>query len=143
MRTPTVALALIAAALALLFGAGCGTKSTGQAKPETKTTTSGVSVETTKKPVSKHNTKSNKAVKACGQYQSADLTACRDSYRGCAATAKAKVQAYYSDKGPGLDAIAIKYSKGMYGNAEAGFLWQAGMSGCLAALTDEYDRLYR
>lgn len=70
---------------------------------------------------------------------SRDKTACRNSYAICAATAKTKVRAYYFSKGPDLDTIAIRYAKSTY-NSDT---WQAAYGGCLAALTHEYDQLYR
>jgi hypothetical protein len=71
---------------------------------------------------------------------SADERACHDSYAGCKLNAKATVQEYYSGSGPTLDTVALKYAKGEYGSS--GYTWQAGMSGCLAALTDEYQRAH-
>jgi hypothetical protein len=141
MSTLRIAVALLAAALALLFGAGCGTKSTSstsQTKPETKTTT---------KTTTSHNAEKTYKQKACGDLPvSTDRAACRDSYAACAASAKAKVQAYYMSKGPDLYTIARSYANGVYGSSEDERLlggWQAGFGGCEAALLDEYDHLYR
>jgi hypothetical protein len=78
---------------------------------------------------------------ACDLPISGDRLICRDSYTACAPTAKAKVKAYYNSTGPTLDTIAESYAKDIYGSS--GFRWQAGYAGCLAALMDEYDRLYR
>lgn len=80
---------------------------------------------------------------ACGNLPaSTDRNACHDSYFSCSLGAKAKVRAYYSGTGASLDTIATHYAKGTYGADPLGG-WQAGYGGCLAALQDEYDRLYR
>jgi hypothetical protein len=70
-----------------------------------------------------------------------DRAVCLSSYGVCLASAKSKVQSYYLGKTTAtLDTIAARWAKDAYGSR--GFTWQAGMTGCLAALMDEYRLLY-
>jgi hypothetical protein len=69
-----------------------------------------------------------------------DRKACHFSYTYCLTTARADVRKYYNGQGPTLDTIAMRYAKDTYGNDYLN--WQAGYGGCIAALSDAYDRLY-
>jgi hypothetical protein len=69
-----------------------------------------------------------------------DEATCRSSYSDCAIDAKPKVEAYYNGRGATLDVVGMRYGKANYGSD--GFTWQVAMTGCMAALQDEYQRLY-
>ena len=78
---------------------------------------------------------------ACALPIASDRLACRSSYTGCSVTARTTVRSYYNGHTADLSTVALRYGKRVYGSA--GFTWQAGMTGCYAALQDEYNRLYR
>ena len=88
----------------------------------------------------------NTEAKACGSYSGKDSYACEDSYTICAGEAQGVVERYYTGEGTSLDQFAESYAKETYvGHADPyeDLVWQAGFAGCLAALMDEYDTLYR
>jgi hypothetical protein len=105
-------------------------------RPATRTSIATRRTSTKAKAPTRKSTKAQ----ACNLPVSSDRFACEDSYTACATSAEAKVKAYYSGSGASLDSIAISYAKGVYGSS--GYTWQAGYAGCLAALMDEYTRLY-
>jgi hypothetical protein len=78
---------------------------------------------------------------ACGGYAGPDLNACHDSYEYLCMYGKVKqtVQNYYEGNGADLSTSAINWAKDYYTSEGS---WQAGSAGCLAALMDEYHRLY-
>jgi hypothetical protein len=76
---------------------------------------------------------------ACPSGSSLDRNVCRDSYISCAGTAKAKVQAYTSGKGPAPNSVAKNYANSTYNSSGPS---QSGYAGCMAALLDEYERLH-
>jgi hypothetical protein len=64
---------------------------------------------------------------------------CVVSYETCSVGAKRKVQRYYDGNGPTLDSIANTAMRG-YDTVPAR---EGAYAGCFAALSAEYDRLYR
>ena len=123
------------------------TPTTGQESAPESTTTSATSPSTTPTTTSPENPPrttggQSTEAEACDNLpESTYSNACHDSYVICAATAKAKVQAYYSGNGATLDTIATRHAKDTYGTGLSGS-FQGGYAGCFAALMDEYGRLY-
>lgn len=98
----------------------------------------------TSKPKTKPAAKpqlANTENQACGGYVGPDLNACHDSYEYLCMYGKVKqtVQNYYENNGTDLSTAAVSWAKDYY---TSGGSWQAGSAGCLAALMDEYRRLY-
>jgi hypothetical protein len=78
---------------------------------------------------------------ACGSYGGFDANVCQDSYVALCVYGhlKRRVRAYYEGNAPDLSTQAVRWARGYYGRQES---WEAGMTGCQAALLDEYQRLY-
>ncbi len=66
-----------------------------------------------------------------------DRAACRVGFAACSLSAERTVRAYYVGTGPDLVTVAHRYAIGEFGKRGD---WQAGESGCLEALMDEYRR---
>jgi hypothetical protein len=99
------------------------------------------STSSTPAPARAPKASSGSEERMCGNLPvSRDKTACHTAYSACTASAEPKVRAYYESRGPDLDTIAMRYAKSIWGSSDT---WQAAYGGCLAALSDEYDRLYR
>lgn len=79
--------------------------------------------------------------RACGSWPGPEKSACELSYAECSIGAKVKVEAYYGETGPDLDALATDHAERYYGHSGASK--ESSYAGCLAAFMDEYDRLYR
>lgn len=147
------------ATVVIVAAAGCGGGSSGtsssggsathrhakQAKQQAKQTvtqTPKAKQPKPKPPAPKPKPKPiNTEDQACSGYSGPDANACHDSYEYACVNAQVKqqVQAYCAGNAPDLSTIAKRWAIGNYTHQGS---WQAGMAGCLAALMDEYHRLY-
>lgn len=78
--------------------------------------------------------------KTCGTWPAAEATACETAYSVCLVEAEPIVRGYYEETGVTLDQYATSYAEDYYGTS--GWSQEAAYQGCLAALFDEYDRIY-
>jgi hypothetical protein len=88
----------------------------------------------------------NSEASTCGSYGGKNAFACEDSYEVCSIEAPAVVEKAYHEQGPSFDSWALHYAKETYtghANPFEDIVWEAGYAGCLAAISAEYERLYR
>lgn len=74
----------------------------------------------------------------CAAYSGPTAAACEHSYFSCAREAPREVRLYHDQEGPRLDVVAEEATLGSYGEPAR----HGAFAGCLAALTDAYNRQF-
>jgi hypothetical protein len=74
----------------------------------------------------------------CSGYSGRTAAACEHSYYSCAREAPTDARKYHDGVGKRLDLVAAAATKGAYGEPER----QGAFAGCLASMTDAYNRRY-